>query len=195
MRRTPGLFLLFISLAPVATWAQDLPPQPKADSEICIAKVSNISASVVIVDRMTERLAKSLRGNQIGVLIMDSSTTTDRKLHPTSENGEESKSKECDYILLTQIVDPKAQPYEPQMPPISIGGKAPSVDASDPLGGSSGPVHRDSLQISFALFRTDRFKPVLDTVILAEPSGHASDNLLSAMDRESNRVGNELKKK
>ena len=195
MRRTPGLFLLLISLAPLATWAKDLPPEPKADSEICIAKVSNISASVVIMDRVTERLAKSLRGNKTGVLIMDSSKTTDRKLHPTSENGEELKSKECDYILLTQIVDLKAQPYEPQMPPISIGGRAPSVDASDPLGGSSGPVHRDSLQISFALFRTDRFKPVLDTVILAEPSGHASDNLLSAMDRESSRVGSELKKK
>jgi len=41
----------------------------------------------------------------------------------------------------------------------------------------------------------DRLKPVLDTVILAEPSGHVSDNLLSAMDRESSRVASELKKR
>jgi hypothetical protein len=117
------------------------------------------------------------------------------KLHPTAENGDEAKNKECDYILLTQIVDPKAHPEEPQIPPISIGGKVPSVDASDPLGGSSGPVYRDNVQISFALFHTDRFEAIVDTVILAQPSGHASDNLLSAMDKESNRVGHELKKK
>jgi len=111
------------------------------------------------------------------------------------ENGEEAKSQECDYILLTQIVDPKTHPLDPQSPQISIGGRVPSVDASDPLGGSSGPVYRDNLQISFALFPTDRIKPVLDTVIMAQPSGNATDNLVPAMDRESNRVGYELKKK
>jgi hypothetical protein len=126
---------------------------------------------------------------------MDSVTTSDHNLHPTRENGEEAKKNECDYILLTQIVDPKTRPFEPQSPQISIGGKVPSVDASDPLGGSSGPVHRDNLQISFALFPIDRLKPIVDTAILAQPSGNASDNLLTAMDRVSNRVGHELKKK
>ena len=101
----------------------------------------------------------------------------------------------CDYMLLTQIVDPKTRPFDPQSPQISIGGRVPSIDASDPLGGSSGPVYRDNLQISFALFPMDRLKPMLDTVMLAQPSGSASQNLLSAMDRESNRVGSELKKK
>ena len=162
---------------------------------MCVATVSNMSARPALLDRMTERLTKSLRDNKISAVTMDSTTPSERKLHPTRENGEEAKSKECDYILLTQIVDPKAHPYEPQMPQISIGGKVPSLDASDPLGGSSGPVYRDNLQISFTLFRTDRFKPIVDTVILAQPSGNASDNLLSAMDRESNRIGHELKKK
>jgi hypothetical protein len=154
-----------------------------------------MSARSALVDRLTERLSKGLRDNKISALSMDSTTTTDRKLHPTPENGEESKSKDCDYILLTQIVDPKTRPFEPQNTQISIGGRVPSVDASDPLGGSSGPVYRDNLQISFALFRTDRYKPVVDTVIMAQPSGNASDNLLSAMDRESNRIGYELKRK
>jgi len=63
------------------------------------------------------------------------------------------------------------------------------------MGGSSGPVYRDNLQVSFALFPMGRLKPVLDTVILAQPSGNLSDNLLSAMDRESNRVSHELRKK
>jgi len=196
MGRTPGLpLLLVLAFASIAAGPQYHPSQPKAGGKVCVATVSNMSASAALVDRMTEHLSKSLKDNKISTLTMDSSTTTDHKLHPTAENGDEAKSKECDYILLTQIVDPKAHPEEPQIPPIHIGGKVPSIDASDPLGGSSGPVYRDNLQISFALFHADRFKPVGDTVILAQPSGNASDNLLSAMDKESNRVGHELKKK
>jgi len=111
------------------------------------------------------------------------------------ENSEEAKSKDCDYMLLTQIADPKARPLDPHSPQISIGGRVPSVDASDPMGGSSGPVYRDNLQISFALFPIDGVDPVVDTATIAQPSGNASDNLLSAMDRESNRVSRELKEK
>lgn len=196
MDRAPGLlFLLVLALAPGAAWPQDLPYHPKPGSKVCVATVSNTSARSVLEDRLTQRLSKDLRDDKISAVTMDSSTTADHKLHPTRENGEEAKSKECDYILLTQIVDPKTRPLDPQSPQISIGGRAPSVDASDPLGGSSAPVYRDNLQISFALFPSARLKPVLDAVILAQPSGNASDNLLPTMDRESNRVGHELRKK
>ena len=197
MERALGLlFLLFFMAAtPAALWPQDLPYHPKPDSKVCVAAVSNRSARPALEDRLTGRLSKDLRDDRINAVTMDSSTTTDHKLHPTRENGEEAKSKECDYILLTQIVDPKTRPFDPQSPQISIGGKVPSVDASDPLGGSSGPVYRDNLQISFALFPMDRLKPVVDTVIMAQPSGNASDNLLPAMDHESNRISHELKKK
>jgi len=196
MNGAPGLlFPLVFALAPVAAWPQDFPSHPKPGSKVCVATVSNMSGRSALVDRLTERLSKALRDDKINAMSMDSPTTTDHKLHPTPENGEESKSKECDYILLTQIVDPKTRPFDPQSPQISIGGRVPSVDASDPLGGSSGPVYRDNLKISFALFTMDRVKPLVDTVILAQPSGSASDNLLSAMDRESNRIGYELKKR
>jgi len=162
---------------------------------VCVASVSNLSTRPAMLDRLAERLSSDLREDKINALTMESTTTTDHKLHPTRENGEEAKSNDCDYILLTQIVDPKASSLQPQSAQISIGGKVPSIDASDPLGGSSGPVHRDNVQISFALFPIERLKPVLDTVMLAQPSGSASDNLLPAMDRESNRVSRELKKK
>src|SRR5882672_7312779 len=188
------VFLLAFSLASPPLWSQDLPAHPKPGATVCVATVSNTSARSALLDRLTERLAKDLRDDKIKAVAMDSNTTTDPKLHPTRENGEEAKSRDCDYMLLSQIVDPKTHPLDPQSPQISIGGKVPSVDASDPMGGSSGPVHRDNLQISFALFPMDRVKPVLDTVILAQPSGNVSDNLLSAMDRESNRVASELRK-
>jgi hypothetical protein len=196
MGRAPGLlFLLVMAITPAAAWPQDVPIHPKQGAKVCVATVSNTSARAALADRLTERLSKDLRSDKIDAVAMESSTTMDHKLHPTHENGEEAKSHDCDYMLLTQIVDPKAHPFDPQGPQISIGGKVPSIDASDPLGGSSGPVHRDNLQIAFALFSMDQIKPVLDTVILARPSGSMSDNMLSAMDRESNRVGHELKKK
>lgn len=196
MKRVPGLlFLLICVFAPLAALPQDRPIHPQPGSKVCIATVSNMSARAALEDRLSERLSKDLTDDKITAVIMDSSTSMDQKLHPTRENGEEAKSKSCDYILLTQIVDPKARPFDPQSPQISIGGKVPSVDASDPLGGSSGPVYRDNLQIRFALFPMDRVKAVVDTVIMAQPSANASDNLLSAMDREANRVGHELKKR
>jgi hypothetical protein len=193
-RHLSSLLIFVLALAPNAL-SQDIPSHPKPGAAVCVATVTNMGARAALVDRMTERLTKDLKEEKIRALAMDSRTTMDAKLHPTQENGEEAKSRECDYMLLTQIVDPKTHPFDPQSPQISIGRRVPSTDASDPLGGSSGPVYRDNVQISFALFPMDRLKPILDTVILAQPSGHASDNLMSAMDNESNRVTHELKKK
>jgi hypothetical protein len=189
------LFLCSLALAPGKAWGQDLPVDPKPGAKICVAVVSNVSPRSVLADRLTERLTDDLKDDKHTAVGMQSITTTDSKLHLTRENGEEAKSLECDYVLVTQVADPKARPFDPQGPQISIGGRVPSIDASDPLGGSSGPVHRDNLRIGFALFPIESLKAVLDTVILAQPSGNVSDNLLSAMDRESNRVSHELKRK
>lgn len=186
---------LLIFAVALPAFAQDLPSHPKDSATVCVATVTNLSPRSAMLDRLTQRLAKDLSEEKIRALAMESTTTTDSKLHPTRENGEEARSKDCDYILLTQIVDPKTRPLEAHSPQISIGGKVPSTDASDPLGGSSGPVYRENLQIGFAVFPIERVKPMLDTVILARPSGSATDNLLSAMDQESNRVGHEFKKK
>ena len=69
------------------------------------------------------------------------------------------------------------------------------MDASDPLGGSSGPVYRENLQISFAVFLNGRFSPILDTLIYDRPSANVSDTLELAMDRVANRVSAEVHKK
>jgi hypothetical protein len=119
--------------------AQDIPSKPKT-TKVCVAIVSNMSASAALLDRMTERLLMDLKDEKIDAVSIDSSTTTDGKLHPTRENGDDAKNNECNYILLSQISDPHlSDPRNDQRTPqISIGGKVPSVDASDPLGGSSG---------------------------------------------------------
>ncbi len=155
-----------------------------------MASVSNLSTRPAMLDRLAERLSSDLREDKINALTMESTTTTDHKLHPTRENGEEAKSNDCDYILLTLKILGSKNSFArtAKMPRSRSAAKFPVIDASDPLGGSSGPVHRDNVQISFALFPVERLEPVLDTVMLAQPSGSASDNLLPAMDRESNRA-------
>jgi hypothetical protein len=174
--------------------AQGLPPQPKSGAKVCVASVANASTTSAFVERMTERLTRSLKQNKINAVTMDSRTTEKHPLELSSDNGEEAQQKECDYILLSQIRDPRQHPLEPQPPQISIGGRVPSVDASDPMGGSSGPVYRENLEVAVALFRMGRYKPVLDTYVLERPSSSVSDTLLTAMDHEANRVDHELKK-
>jgi hypothetical protein len=185
--------LTVLAFAP-AMIAQDLPPQPKSGAKVCVATVANASTTRAFVERLTERLTTSLIQNKINAVTMDSRTTDRHPLELSTDNGEEVKQKECDYVLLSQIRDPRQHPLEPRPPEISIGGRVPSVDASDPLGGSSGPVYRENLQVAFALFQIGRFKPVLDTYVLEKPSANVSDTLLPAMDHEANRVGHELKK-
>ena len=195
--RLPGFAALCGLAVPALVWpmlSQDLPSQPKAGAKVCVATVENASATSAVVERLTDRLTKSLKQGKFNALSMDSQTTDKYPLEMSTHNGEEAKQKECDYVLLTQIRDPREHPLEPQPPQISIGGRVPSIDASDPLGGSSGPVYRENLQVAFALYRIGRFKPVLSTYVLERPARNVADSLLPAMDHEANRVGHELKK-
>jgi hypothetical protein len=188
-------FVVVCGAATVPIAAQDkLPPVPKSGVIVCVATVGNASTASAYVERLTERLTKSLKQNKVNVVAMESRTSEKYPLALSTDNGEEAKRQECDYVLLSQIRDPRQHPLEPQPPQISIGGRVPSIDASDPLGGSSGPVHRENLQVAVALFRIGRLKPVLDTYVLERPSANVSDTLLSAMDHEANRVDHELKK-
>ena len=179
----------FLAVASTIVAQDEIPSQPKSGAKVCVATVGNASTTSAFVERLTERLTRSLKQNKVNAVTMDSRTTDKHPLQLSTDNGEEAKQKECDYVLLSQIRDPRQHPLEPQLPEISIGGRVPSVEASDPR-----PVYRENLQVAFALFRIGRFKPVLDTVVLERPSTNVSDTFLPAMDHEANRVGHELKK-
>jgi hypothetical protein len=181
--------LAFLAVASTIVAQDEIPSQPKSGAKVCVATVGNASTTSAFVERLTERLTRSLKQNKVNAVTMDSRTTDKHPLQLSTDNGEEAKQKECDYVLLSQIRDPRQHPLEPQLPEISIGGRVPSVEASDPR-----PVYRENLQVAFALFRMGRFKPVLDTVVLEGPSTNVSDTFLPAMDHEANRVGHELKK-
>ena len=194
----PGRILHWVSFLTLAlsfpSWSKE---QPKSEvrHKVCVAGISNRTATSLFEERMAARLAKSLVQNKLAAVTMDTSTTNDRELHPTVENGNEMKRQECDFVLLTQVRDPKRDLTEPRMPPVSIGGRVPSTDASDPMGGQSGPVYRDDLEIDFALFRAGSFDATTNASILEKPSANVSDSLVQAMDRIANRVAHDLKNK
>jgi hypothetical protein len=187
-----AVLLLLASALP--SWAKES-SQTEVHTRVCVALVSNRTTTSLFVERMTERLTKSLVQSKLAAVAMDSATTDDRELHPTLANGEELKRLQCDYVVLTQVANPKGNLTEPRVPSIVIGGKVPSTDASDPMGGQSGPVYRDNLEIKFALFRPGKVSAVMNTTVLAQPSANVSDSLVQTMDRVANRVSHELKKK
>ena len=163
--------------------------------KVCVAVVNNHSAELLSPDRMTSRLVQAVSDKKHSAVPMETATSDSRKLQPTMENSEEMKSKDCDYIVLTMVTGSSRPDMSSGDAGISIGhARVPSVDASDPLGGQSGPVYRNELEINFAVFRAGNPYPILDTQILDRARAHASDSLMDAMDREGNRVRHELKK-
>lgn len=156
---------------------------------VCVAVVANASTISAFVEQMTERLVKSLKEDKVDAVGMNSRTTTHYPLEFSKANGEESRQKQCDYILLSQIRDPRQHPFEPRLPEISIGGPVPSTDASN-----SSPIAKPNVQVAFALFQSGRFKPIVETYVLDRPGPNAANTLWLAMDTEANRVRSELKK-
>ena len=173
-----------------------LSAQAAEGASVCVAVVNNHTTKSLDPERMTGRLVRSItEKNKVIAIAMESSTGDAKQLRPTLENSAEVKRRECDYLLLTQVSDPQNDPTVLRSPEISIGGRVPSTDASDPMAGQSGPAYRDNLQINFAVFRAGNLKPALDTYLLDRPSATVADSLMQAMDREGNRVSKELGKK
>ena len=181
-----GMFACFSS--PCA-WGQDSSAEPRP--KVCLAEVNNRTATSLMTERLTERLARNLSGRKRKAVAMQSRTTDARDLRPTLENSEESKRMECSYLILTQVTDPRSHPTDFALPQISLGGRRPNADSSD----HTDAAVRDTLEINFSLYRMGSPKPILDTRILDEPSGNVSDSLMEGMEREANRIDHELKKK
>jgi len=191
------LLLISLSISPIAIHlnAQDLSAQPGSGAKVCVAIVNNHTAELLDQDHMTARLVKALADKKLSAVAMDSSTGNSRDLRPTLENSQEMKDKECDYMVLTMITGSSTY-NSPNDSEITIGhARIPSVDASDPMGGQSGPVYRNELSINFAVFRPGNLKPVIDTRILDRARANASDSLMDVMDHEGSRIQHELKKK
>ena len=199
MRLGLPLSLVLLPAAYLVLWqakAQELSAQPGSGTKVCVAVINNHTAELLSPERMTTRLVKALGDKKFTAVAMDSATGNSRDLRPTLENSEEMKDKECDYLVLTMVTGSSTHANSPRNPDVSIGSaRVPSIDASDPMGGQSGPVYRDELEINFAVFRPGNPKPVLDTRVLDRARTNSSDSLMGAMDREGSRISHELKKR
>jgi len=160
-----------------------------------VATVSNASTVSAFLEQLTERLVEGIKRSKLQAIAMDSSTTMQRDLTPTRQNVNEAQDKECDYTVLTQIVDRRIHPGIPQTTHPREGATVPSYDASDPMSGQSGPVYREELEIAFALFRSFHADPIVDTNIFERAWANVSDAFLAGMDRIASRVSSEVKKK
>ena len=190
------LLALPISLLPVQLNAQEVSAQPGSGAKVCVAVVNNHSPELLDQDRMTARLVKALADKKLSPVLMDSATGNSKDLRPTLENSQEMKDKECDYLVLTMVTKPYPRDPTSGDAEISIGhARVPSTDASDPMGGQSGPVYRNELNISFAVYRPGTIKPMMDTQIYDRPRANTSDSLMDGMDQEGSRIKHELKKK
>ena len=168
--------------------------QSNEGPKVCVAVVANASAVSADLDRLTERLVNSLnKKERRDAVAMDSSTTMSRQLRPTRQNSDESDDKQCDYTLLTQVVESRAHPGAP--PGLHPSGPVvPDLDASATRPGSTSlPPSREEMEIHFALFRRGRVDPVVDTSILQAASSSVSDTFMAGMDRIASRAGHEIK--
>lgn len=190
------LLMLAVCLVSPKAKSQELSAQPGSGAKVCVAVVNNHTAELLSPDRMTTRLVKAVGDKRFIAVAMDSATGDSRELRPTLENSQEMKDKDCDYLVLTMVTGSSTHNTSPRDPEASIGHtRVPSIDASDPMGGQSGPVYRDELEINFAVYRPGNPKPVLDTQILDRARANASDSLMAGMDREGSRISHELKKR
>ena len=187
------LSAILILLCPALLPGQSRSRESKT-ARVCVAIVDNASAVSVYVERLTGRLVKNLQRGRVEAVAMESSTTKERTLRRTRQNTDEAEDKECNYTLLTQIVEIRAHPAAPQTTKRD-GATVPSLDAADPLSGSSGPVYREDLEVAFALFRASKYDPILDTFVLEPASANVSDTFMTGMDRVANRVSHDVKKK
>jgi hypothetical protein len=91
-----------------------------SEAKVCVAIVSNRTATSLLEERMTARLAKAISDKKFSAVAIDSRTTDNRELRPTLENSHEIKEKECDYLVLTQVSDPRDHPTELHSPQIRL---------------------------------------------------------------------------
>ena len=189
----PWFVAMFLAVVTARLLGQSAPSKPPAP-RICVAGVANASTVSADLGRLGDRLVAGLKRNKFDAVTMDSSTSMNRRLPPTRDNSDEAGAKQCDYTVLTRIVENRAHPAA--SPTARPGGPTvPSIDAADTMGGNSGPVYREEMEMDFALFRTSRADPLFDTSILERASAGVSDTFQSAMDRIASRVTHEIRKK
>ena len=187
-----GSALLFLlPVLPATAFAQHLPAPSKPEAKVCVAQVANLSAESVREPWLTTQLSSNLKRFKLDVLTLESRTPARRRIELDLDTAAEVRDKNCDYVLLTQIVDLRRGILGSTQPNISLGKRIPGTDASE----GPGLGRQNDVQLRYALFRIGRPEPVFEDAISEQSSTSTNYNVEADVDREAARIRHELTKK
>jgi len=165
-----------ILLSSYAVFAQQpaAPAHVSAKSpKLCVAAIGNGSLQPIQVNEVKEELVKELVAAGLNVDSASSATLVAKSLELSGNNQESIRLRKCAFMLLTAIDSPK------------------------PAAGTSGSESgKDSeLLLSFALFKTNVTKAVLNASVPAPAADTPTHAVLKAIDKEVEQVRETLTKK
>lgn len=168
-------FLLFSCIA----FAQQ-PPAPPAvkGPKLCVAAVGNGSLQPILVNDVKAELMKGLLTSGLNAYSTSSATLVAKKLELSGNNRESIHLRSCDYMLLTSVDSRKAI----------------KAAAGTPESGSATASGNDLL-LSFALFKTNVAKPLIDTAVEGSSASAPTQAILDVVARETDQVHTAMTRK
>jgi hypothetical protein len=161
-----NLILVASLLSSCTLLAQQAPTPPPKSPKLCVASVGNGSLKPIQVNEVKETLVNGLLAEKLNIDSASSATLVAKKLELSGNNQESIRLRKCDYMLLT------------------------AVDSSKP-GAASG----SDLLLSFALFKRNVAKPLIDTAIAAPSADSPTQSIQKVIDKEIEQVSQSVTRK
>jgi hypothetical protein len=184
--RSPAIpALLLTSLLSIPSLAEN-----KSEAKVvqlCVATPMNLSQRLVDTKWARNMLMRELkfeRKHKHSPIVIESIALDSQE---REEALAEAKDKNCDYTVLTTVMDPTGPGrFGTTVGPTGIERRPEIIGNDDP---------RQQLAMTFKLFRADSFRPVVEGVS-ASPAGDGDDNAAStdAMRSVAVRVTDEIRK-
>jgi hypothetical protein len=182
VRRFSSVLVPIVLLSSCAVLAQQSAPNhPAAKSpKLCAAAIGNGSLKPIQVNEVKEELVKKLLAAGLNVDSASSATLVAKKLELSGNNQESIRLRKCDYMLLTAVDSAKPSSASP---------------AAGAASSDSGAGSQSGLLLSFALFKRNVAKPLLDTSLEAPGADTPTQAILKVIDKEVEQVRQSITKK
>jgi hypothetical protein len=177
--------LAFISLLSSGTlFGQQPAPKasPPQSPKLCVAAVGNGSLRPILVNEVKDKLVEQLIAAGLNVEPTSTATLVAKSLELSGNNQDSIRLRKCGLMLLTAVDSAKAEGADLQTTPGPTGREAAASSDSD-------------LLLSFALFRRNVRKPLLDTSVAAPNADTPTHAILGVIDKEVEQVSRAIPRK
>lgn len=157
---------------------QSAPTHPVKPPRLCVAALGNGSLKPILVNEVKDELLKDLVAAGLNVDSASTATLVAKKLELSGNNQESFRFRRCDLMLLTAVDSAKP-------------AAAPQPSVATPAGA----VSEHTLLLSFALFKKDVVKPLIDTAVEAPAADTPTQAILKVVNQEAEQVRQALAKK